>query len=112
MDFRSFSEPTNLPPSFLGRSVQTHLVNCFFTNSRDMGMSFGLPDAHDPPYPKEMDEARSIVKSACEKSGVFVYSSWLDPEMNDKQRIKYIIEELNVKITGADSKEYADEGRR
>ena len=32
--------------------------------------------------------------------------------MNDKQRIKYIIEELNVKITGADSKEYADEGRR
>ena len=26
--------------------------------------------------------------------------------------IKYIIEELNVKITGADSKEYADEGRR
>ena len=78
----------------------------------DMGMSFGLPDAHDPPYPKEMDEARNIVKSACEKSGVFFYSSWIDPEMNDQQRIKYIIEELNVKITGANSKEIADYGRR
>ncbi len=32
--------------------------------------------------------------------------------MNDQQRIKYIIEELNVKITGANSKEIADYGRK
>lgn len=36
----------------------------------DMGMGFGLKDAHDPPYPPEMQNARRIVKDACDKSGV------------------------------------------
>ncbi len=36
----------------------------------DMGMGFGLKEAHDPPYPPEMLEARSTVKNACDKAGV------------------------------------------
>src|SRR5205085_491075 len=31
----------------------------------DMGMSLGLPDAHDPPYPAEMKQARDKVFAAC-----------------------------------------------
>jgi 4-hydroxy-2-oxoheptanedioate aldolase len=31
----------------------------------DMGMSLGLPDAHDPPYPPEMRAARDRVLAAC-----------------------------------------------
>jgi 4-hydroxy-2-oxoheptanedioate aldolase len=37
----------------------------------DMGMSLGHPDAHDPPYPEEMQAARSRVKAACDGSGVY-----------------------------------------
>ena len=36
----------------------------------DMGMSFGQKEAHDPPYPEEMLEARTIVKAACAKADV------------------------------------------
>ena len=36
----------------------------------DMGMSFGHRDAHDPPYPPEMLEARTRVKAACDRAGV------------------------------------------
>jgi 4-hydroxy-2-oxoheptanedioate aldolase len=36
----------------------------------DMGMSFGLKEAHDPPYPAEMTVARDQVKAACDKAGV------------------------------------------
>jgi len=36
----------------------------------DMGMSFGHPDAHDPPYPREMQEARTRVFNACKAAGV------------------------------------------
>jgi 4-hydroxy-2-oxoheptanedioate aldolase len=31
----------------------------------DMGMSLGFPDAHDPPYPPEMQAARNRVLAAC-----------------------------------------------
>jgi 4-hydroxy-2-oxoheptanedioate aldolase len=31
----------------------------------DMGMSLGMPDAHDPPYPPEMMAARNKVLAAC-----------------------------------------------
>ena len=36
----------------------------------DMGMSFGYPDWHDPPYPPEMIEARATVLKACKDHGV------------------------------------------
>ena len=58
----------------------------------DMGMSYGLPDAHDPPYPKVMDEAREKIKSALLKNNKTFYSSWNDLSMNPEERIKYIID--------------------
>ena len=36
----------------------------------DMGMSFGYPDGHDPPYPPEMIAARTAVLKACKVNGV------------------------------------------
>ena len=48
----------------------------------DMGMSFGQPESHDPPYSGEMDEARKRVKAACDKNGIRFLSSWNDPNQN------------------------------
>jgi 4-hydroxy-2-oxoheptanedioate aldolase len=36
----------------------------------DMGMSYGYKDAHDPPYPPELEAARSRVQAACKQAGV------------------------------------------
>jgi len=36
----------------------------------DMGMSLGHPDAHDPPYPPDMQEARARVLAACKAARV------------------------------------------
>ncbi|MCS6859677.1 MAG: aldolase/citrate lyase family protein [Abditibacteriales bacterium] len=41
----------------------------------DMGMSFGYPDQHDPPYPPEMQAARLRVMSACQAAGVYFLNS-------------------------------------
>lgn len=37
----------------------------------DMGMSLGYDDAHDPPYPPDMQAARDRVKAACDAAGIF-----------------------------------------
>ena len=42
----------------------------------DMGMSFGYPDAHDPPYPPEIEQARHAVKAACDAAGLHFLSAW------------------------------------
>ncbi len=78
----------------------------------DMGMSFGHPDAHDPPYPPEMNEARNKIKAALDQQGIAFYSSWADPSMSMEQRIDYSIEVLGVKMMGAPNKEWADYGRK
>jgi 4-hydroxy-2-oxoheptanedioate aldolase len=36
----------------------------------DMGMSLGLPDAHDPPYPQQMQDARARVLKAVQANGL------------------------------------------
>ncbi len=41
----------------------------------DMGMSFGYKDAHDPPYPPEMEAARLRVKTACDTAKVAFLNS-------------------------------------
>ena len=37
----------------------------------DMAMSFGYPDAHDPPYPEAVSQARERVKAALHEAGLF-----------------------------------------
>ncbi len=45
----------------------------------DMGMSLGLPDAHDPPYPSEMVAARNKVLAAC-KANKLAFLEQVTPE--------------------------------
>jgi 4-hydroxy-2-oxoheptanedioate aldolase len=45
----------------------------------DMGMSLGLPEAHDPPYPPEMQAARGRVLAACKANGV-AFLEMVNPE--------------------------------
>ena len=66
----------------------------------DMGMSYMQPDAHDPPYPDVMNDARNKIKSALEKNGKVFYSSWLDESMSQEERLDYIIDELGCKMVG------------
>ena len=62
----------------------------------DMAMSFGDPDGHDPPYSEELNEARDIVKSACDAAGLKFYSSWNDPELSDVERLRFMQDELGA----------------
>src|SRR5690606_16543437 len=78
----------------------------------DMGMSFGEPDAHDPPYPPVMNEARDTVKAALDRQGICFYSSWADKAMSMEQRVDYLIDVMGVKMTGAPNKAWADYGRQ
>jgi 4-hydroxy-2-oxoheptanedioate aldolase len=45
----------------------------------DMGMSLGLPDAHDPPYPPQMVAARNKVLAAC-KANKLAFLEQVTPE--------------------------------
>lgn len=78
----------------------------------DMGMSFGYADAHDPPYPQELNDARNRVKSALDKAGVAFYSGWRDESMTMEQTVEFLIKELGVKMMGAPSRAFADYGRK
>tara|TARA_Y100001978_G_scaffold202913_1_gene225705 strand:- start:3102 stop:3995 length:894 start_codon:yes stop_codon:yes gene_type:complete len=78
----------------------------------DMGMSYGHPDAHDPPYPEIMDQAREKIKEALKKNNKVFYSSWNDLSMKPKERIKFIINEVESgMIGGDDTEEMAKIGR-
>ncbi|MBM3958542.1 MAG: hypothetical protein FJ314_02040 [SAR202 cluster bacterium] len=78
----------------------------------DMGMSLGLPDAHDPPYPKKMDDARKRVQAACDKAGIAFLCSWNDSKMTPEQRIRHLLK-MGVKIvSGQDGERMAIEGRK
>lgn len=78
----------------------------------DMGMSFDMPDAHDPPYPDEMNDARDRISAALGRHGVAFYSSWLDESMTMEQRVDHCIDVLGVKMMGAPNREWADYGRK
>ena len=71
----------------------------------DMGMSYGLPDAHDPPYPEIMDQAREKIKAALKKNNKVFYSSWNDLSMKPEERIKFIINEVGSGMIGGDDTE-------
>jgi 4-hydroxy-2-oxoheptanedioate aldolase len=70
----------------------------------DMGMSFGHKDAHDPPYPPEMIDARARVKAACDRAGV----AFLDIVRADNAIAQV---EDGVKV-GAATADAAEIGRR
>jgi 4-hydroxy-2-oxoheptanedioate aldolase len=75
----------------------------------DMGMSFGYPDAHDPPYPPEMEEARQLVKTACDAAGIAFLSSWNDPNRTIEQNVRFLLD-WGVRIVSG-GEEWARIGR-
>ena len=77
----------------------------------DMGMSFGNADAHDPPYPEEMNEARDTIKKALDKNGVGFYASWADDSMTMEERVDYSLDVVGVRMMGA-TPEWAAYGRK
>ena len=70
----------------------------------DMGLSFGFPELHDPPYPEVLQKARARVLAACKAAGI----AFLDvvKENNVEDRIRE-----GVRIGAASSKAIADKGR-
>ena len=70
----------------------------------DMGMSFGYPDGHDPPYPPEMIAARAAVLKACKANGVAFLDGVKPGNVTDR------IDD-GVMITGC-SRETAEIGKR
>ena len=76
----------------------------------DMGMSFGHADSHDPPYAPEMENARQMVKGACDDSGVVFLSSWNDPSLDAEGRVRYLMD-WGVRIISGGREENARIGR-
>lgn len=70
----------------------------------DMGMSFGYPDRHDPPYPPEMIAARTAVLKACKDNGVAFLNGVTPDNVTD------MIDE--GVMVGSGSREAAEIGRR
>ena len=71
-----------------------------------MGMSHGYADAHDPPYPADMDLARETIKSACDNNGVKFYSSWNDHTKSARGNYEFV-KEWGVAIPGGYHEESA-----
>ena len=77
----------------------------------DMGMSYGMPDAHDPPYPDVMERARQTIKAACDKAGIQFLSSWNDKKRSAEANMKTVLSQ-GVKIVSGGGEEQAKIGRR
>jgi 4-hydroxy-2-oxoheptanedioate aldolase len=78
----------------------------------DMGMSHGDPDLHDPPYTLEMDEARNIVKNACDKSGLTFLCSWQDENLTIEERARHALHQIGARILHVPDEAIADKLRK
>ena len=67
----------------------------------DMGMSYNLPEAHDPPYPPELEAARHTVKAACDAHGLAFLSSWNDGGHSQAENVRYLLD-WGARIIAAD----------
>ncbi len=79
----------------------------------DMGMSFGYPSRHDPPYPPEMDAARETVKKACDDAGISFLCGWNDEAMTSAERVNHALNVIGAKVIpcGPPGEEVAEAGR-
>ncbi len=77
----------------------------------DMGMSYGYEDAHDPPYPPEMEHARTTIKKACDDNGLFFLSSWNDPNNSREENVKFL-QDWGARILSGGGEEAAQIGRK
>lgn len=72
----------------------------------DMGMSLGLPDAHDPPYPPQMQDARARVLKAVKANGLAFL------EMVNADNVLSQLEAGVMVGAGRDAQKAADIGRK
>ena len=77
----------------------------------DMGMSYGYDDAHDPPYPAEMENARNAIKKACDDADLLFLSSWNDGSKTPEENVKYLFD-WGARIVSGGGEEHAKIGRR
>ncbi|MCY3638937.1 MAG: aldolase/citrate lyase family protein, partial [Chloroflexi bacterium] len=77
----------------------------------DMGLSFGYADAHDPPYPDDMEKARQRVKAACDAAGLAFLCSWSDYTISVEARVNKLMGD-GVKILSGVGEEGAAIGRQ
>ena len=77
----------------------------------DMGMSFGYESAHDPPYPPELEKARSVIQKACKDNNLVFLSSWYDDTKTDDENVDKLME-MGVRIVSASNAEQAERVRR
>ncbi len=83
----------------------------------DMGMSFGYPDRHDPPYPPEMIAARTAVLKACKANGVAFLDGVTPDNVTDRIDEGVMVSgcspeaaEIGKKHTGRDSEDPPGDG--
>jgi 4-hydroxy-2-oxoheptanedioate aldolase len=76
----------------------------------DMGMAYGYSDAHDPPYPPDMDEARRTIKAACDANGLAFLCSWNDPSQMTAENVRHLLDD-GVRIISGAGEEAAQVGR-
>ena len=72
----------------------------------DMGMAFGYLDRHDPPYPQEMQDARSRIKAACHDAGLFFLNA-----AGPDSVVEMIDEGVKIIASGRGGEETAIRGR-
>ena len=76
----------------------------------DMGLSFGYPDAHDPPYPADLDKARLRVKAACDNANIAFLCGWNDFTTSTEARVRKLMND-GVKILSGVGEDGAAIGR-
>lgn len=76
----------------------------------DMGMSYGYDNAHDPPYPPELEHARNTIKNACDDNGVAFLASWNDKSLDIEGRVRFLMD-WGVRIISGATEEHARIGR-
>lgn len=115
MDYMKIADPWPLNPDgelFLGLKLENKraLENCEGSAAvpgigfaewgpGDMGLSFGYADAHDPPYPDDMEQARQRVMAALKASGAAFLCGWRDPNLSVEQQVRKLLSD-DTKILG------------
>jgi len=77
----------------------------------DMAVSFGVPDAVNPPYPPELNDAMQAVRNALAKARVPFHCGWSDPAMSVEQQVDHLLDVIGARILVVPSAEYAQYGR-
>ena len=77
----------------------------------DMAMSFSLPEAKDPPYPRAIQNAMNTVRKSLIGAGIALYCGWNDPGLSVEAQVDFLIDELGAGIVATPSGAFADYGR-